>query len=65
MSESTTMPARRAYTIPEVRHVLRCSKSTAYELLKSGELKRLKIGKKTLVPVESVEALLQRAGSAK
>jgi excisionase family DNA binding protein len=62
MPDSINMPATRAYTIPEVQHVLRCSKSTAYELLKSGELKRLKIGKKTLVPVESVEALLQRAG---
>jgi excisionase family DNA binding protein len=52
-------------TVPEVQRILRCSKTTAYELMRSGELKRLKIGKKTLVPVESVEALLQRAGGGK
>lgn len=51
----------RAYTVPQVCKIIQCSKSTAYELLKAGQLKRLKIGKKTLIPAESVDALLKGA----
>jgi excisionase family DNA binding protein len=54
-------PEAKAYTVPQVCKMLQCSKSTAYELLKSGQLKRLKIGKKTLVPADSIYALLESA----
>jgi excisionase family DNA binding protein len=47
-----------AYTVREAQQVLRLSKTSIYELIKSGELKTVKRAGRRLVPRASAEALL-------
>lgn len=56
---SNTVPPL-AYTVHEVAQALRVSARTVRNLLREGQLVRRKIGARTVVPVSSVEAFLQR-----
>lgn len=52
------------YLIPEVAEVLRISRSTVYDLIKSGDLRTVTIGRNRRVAAEDLEAYVQtlRAG---
>jgi len=43
-----------ALTIPELKKLLRIGTSKAYELVNSGEIKSIKIGRKTIIPWQSI-----------
>lgn len=56
----STTNDKLAYTIPEACHAIGLSRSKIYELIAQGRLERRKIGKRTLIPVESLRALIAR-----
>ena len=47
-------------TVEELCEVLRIGKNTAYKLLKSGEIKSIKIGKVYKIPKKSVKKYLEQ-----
>ena len=47
-------------TVEELCEVLRIGKNTAYKLLKSGEIKSIKIGKVYKIPKKSVRKYLEQ-----
>jgi excisionase family DNA binding protein len=49
-----------AYTIAEVVAVSGLGRTTIYELIKRGELPRVKIGSRTVIRRSDLEALLER-----
>lgn len=51
---------RMTYKIDEVAQALGLGKTTIHKLLRDGELQKIKLGRSTLIPAESVEALLRR-----
>jgi excisionase family DNA binding protein len=53
-----------AYTIEETVSVTGLGRTTIYELIKRGELPRVKIGARTLIRRQDLEALLERNLSA-
>lgn len=44
------------------RHMLGIGKTTLFALLNAGKLRRVKLGKKTLVPVESIRLFATSLG---
>jgi excisionase family DNA binding protein len=56
---STAQPiARRTYSVEDAGKILGVSRNTAYALARTGELPTIRLGKKLLVPVAAIEALL-------
>jgi excisionase family DNA binding protein len=53
-------PNKMAYTVKEVRNLVGISAGTFYELLKRGELKAVKLGKRTLVPAKELHEWLEK-----
>lgn len=56
MSEQTnSRPDRKAYAIRDFIESYGVSRSYVYELFNRGDLEYVKVGKRTLIPVESAE----------
>jgi excisionase family DNA binding protein len=53
-------PRRLAIRIPEAIRITGMGKTTIYGLIASGDLAVIKIGRVTLIPVASLEELLER-----
>lgn len=49
-------------TPKEIQDMLRIGRNTVYELLRSGEIKSLRVGKKYIIPKSSVIKYLQTGG---
>ncbi|MEG3086264.1 helix-turn-helix domain-containing protein [Sphingomonas sp. PB4P5] len=49
-----------AVPIPEFCDSIGCGRSTGYELIRRGEVTAVKLGRKTVVTVASIEAMLDR-----
>ena len=60
--ERNTPPARRVLSVPEAAEVLGISRSTAYELVAAGELRSFRLGRRVLVPLPAIEALIEGEG---
>lgn len=58
MSDNTE---RAAYSVPDTAHRLNVSRSQVYRLLKSGDLKSIKIGARRLILPSSIRELLERS----
>jgi excisionase family DNA binding protein len=55
-------PARRlTLTVGEASQVLGVSRSYAYELVRRGELPCMRLGRRIVIPVRALDALLDRA----
>ena len=54
---------KRALSIREAAHACGLSRATLYRLLRDGKLSTVKIGRRRLVPVNALDALL--SGDAK
>ena len=50
-------------TVTEAASVLGVSKSTAYELARTGALPAIRLGRRIVVPIRALESLLAAAGS--
>lgn len=72
MTEPTVEPAMRLITeppelitVPMAMHLLNIGKSKTYDLLRSGTLRSVKIGRRRLIPreaiTETIASLLQEA----
>ncbi len=53
-------PPKAALTVADVAQSLGVGKVTVYRLLKEGQLRRVKIGSRTLIPAGDVTALVER-----
>lgn len=53
---------RRAYQINKAVAAYRLSRSTIYKLMNTGKLRSVKVGRRRLIPVESIEALIAGSG---
>ena len=51
-----------AFTIPEFCFLGRFGRDKAYDLIKLGEIKPIKIGKRTLIPVNDARAYFRSQG---
>jgi excisionase family DNA binding protein len=54
---------RRALSPREAERTLGISHATLFRLLKSGRLKRIKVGARTLIAVDAINALLNEGDS--
>lgn len=52
---------RRTITVAEAGRVLGISRNAAYEAVHRGEIPAIRVGKRILVPLEALEAMLTRA----
>lgn len=55
MSDPTETP-RAAWSVPQFCERYPVSKGTVFALLRQGKLQRVKVGRRTLIPVESADA---------
>lgn len=46
-------------TVDELKEVLRIGRNAAYELIKNGSIKHIRVGKKILIPKQNVIDFLQ------
>ncbi|MCD0483456.1 helix-turn-helix domain-containing protein [Streptacidiphilus sp. ASG 303] len=54
-----TTATPEALTVPEVMAALRLSRSKLYDLLRSGELSSIKIGRSRRIPADSLATFLR------
>ena len=57
--DNATSPPRAAWSIAEVCVRYSLAKSTVFDLLRTGKLQRVKVGRRTLIPAESIDAWWQ------
>ena len=55
---------RLTYTIPEAAQAIGIGKSTLYGLINNGELRTIRLGKRVLIPRDSILELLGMAAAA-
>jgi len=60
METNTNDPVRLLLTVPEAARALAIGRTTAYELIRAGELEVVHIGRCARVPLEAVQALVAR-----
>jgi excisionase family DNA binding protein len=60
MLDGETRPAKRAYRTPEVAELLSLSDSEVRELVASGELESIKVGRIRLVPLSAIDRFIER-----
>lgn len=58
MMSATSPPRRVAYPIPEAAALLGMSRSGIYQLIDRGELRRVKIGRRSLIPASELDRLI-------
>ncbi|MFO1128370.1 MAG: helix-turn-helix domain-containing protein [Rhodospirillales bacterium] len=49
---------RRGYSIPEFGAVIGVGRTRLYEMIKSGELRTVKLGKRRIIPASEIDRLL-------
>ena len=55
MTDTTSTP-RAAWSVPQFCERYSLSKGTAFKLIREHKIARVKVGRRTLIPVESAEA---------
>lgn len=56
--EHTTPPAPRIYTVEEMAAILRIGRNTAYELVRCGKIRSVKIGHQIRIPEKALEEFI-------
>jgi excisionase family DNA binding protein len=51
---------KAAYTVDEVAEVLSLGRNLLFDLLNSGDLKRVRVGRRIIIPAESIIAFLDK-----
>lgn len=57
---SWTDPDRKLLTVPEVMAALALGRSKVYDLIRSGQLESLKIGRDRRVPADALDSFVTR-----
>lgn len=52
------LPPPRVYGVDDAAHALNIGRSTIYKLIAADRLRAIKIGRRTLIPADSIDALL-------
>lgn len=63
LQENPNLPARiepLAYCVEDAAKALGIGRTQTFYLIRDGQLKAVKIGRRTLVPVKEIEAFLER-----
>lgn len=55
----------RLLKVPEAMAALGCSRSTLYQLTKTGELRTVRLGRAVRIPADAIEALIARGGTGR
>lgn len=55
---------RAAYPIPEAAFQLGVSRSHAYRMIAAGELRAIKLGRRTLIPASEIRRVAEQAEAA-
>lgn len=63
MAASLEVFRRATITVEEAARVLGISRGSAYEAVRRGQLPTIRIGKRLIVPVASLERMLASAGA--
>ncbi len=58
IEDGRTSDGRLAVSVEEAMHALSIGRSTAYAMVQSGQLPSVQLGRRRLVPVRALEALL-------
>jgi excisionase family DNA binding protein len=56
--EQTEILGRATCTVDEMSRVLGCGRSQAYDLVKTGQIRSVKLGRRLLVPTAAVQEYL-------
>jgi len=64
MNEINTSVGRVALSVREFCAAVGCSKTSFYEAVGRGQLRTVKFGRRTLVPVGEAEAFIQRLAAS-
>ncbi|MBE5451194.1 DNA-binding protein [Mycobacteroides abscessus subsp. abscessus] len=48
------------FTVPEAAKPLRCAQSTVWQLLRAGELRSVRVGRRRLIPGDAINEFLAR-----
>lgn len=59
-NRNRVVPAPITVRVPEAARMLGLSRSRIYELITSGDIETIKLGRATLVPVDGLHALIER-----
>lgn len=51
---------QRLLTVPEVMAVLKLGRCTVYDLIRSGRLESIKVGRSRRVPADAIDALIDQ-----
>jgi hypothetical protein len=62
-AEKATLPAPLAYSVEAATAATGLSRSLIFELMNAGKLERVKIGGRTLIPADSLRALVSGAAA--
>ena len=62
MDEADELPL--VFTVSEVSRMLRCGRNTAYELIRRGELRSVRVGRSIRVPRNALLEFLAQAPNA-
>lgn len=65
ISTPTSAPKPLTVRIPEAARMTGLGRTKLYELIASGDLAVVKIGRATLITMASIEALLERCGQCR
>jgi len=60
---SSPIEQKRAFRVNEIVAAYSLSRSTIYNLIRQDKLRAVKIGRRTLIPIESIERLLSGEGA--
>jgi excisionase family DNA binding protein len=61
---ATPIPDVLAVSVPKAAHIIGVSRTTAFDLIRTGRLPVIKIGRRTLVPVAALQRLATPAASS-
>ncbi|MBE5454107.1 hypothetical protein E3G52_000980 [Mycobacteroides abscessus] len=48
------------FTVPEAAKPLRCAQSTVWQLLRAGELRSVRVGRRRFIPADAITEYLER-----
>lgn len=60
----TLSPRRGCLGVEDAARILKVGRSTVYDLIRSGRLRSIKIGRRRLVPRSALDALIDGDGEA-
>ncbi|MGR8009230.1 helix-turn-helix domain-containing protein [Streptomyces hypolithicus] len=59
MSSTTPTPLRRLHRVEAAAELLDIKRSTAYDLIRQGRLRTVRVGRRRLVPTEYIEEFVE------